>query len=213
LERLMSEERLVVKDMMLGTSLSTMNNLLSYYRKRHPEKDIVLFLDNFHLLDRAGQSDKDNEKLSETAKEFKRTLARYNITAISTLEYTKLLPSERPSNKDIYGSVQFEYELDIIVHLYNELHGLMHRAQTLHLSPDGKRLPTIELNFAKNKVGDFKEVKYLDMWPAQARFRSVSPEVVQMRLNQGQNGDNPNPGGTYMPGQFFDYQGQRLPIL
>ena len=211
LERLMTEERLVVKDMMLGTGLGTMNNLLNYYRKRHPEKDIIFIVDNFHLLDRKGNSEKDNDKLSETAMEFKRTLARYGATGISTLEYTKLQPSERPSNKDIYGSVQFEYELDVIIHLYNELHGLKHRAQTVHIDADGKRLPTIELNFAKNKVGEFKEVKYLDMWPAQARFRSVSLETVQMRLNQGKEDHGQ---GQVIPGQdYFNYNGKRLPVL
>lgn len=180
LSELVKREKLIPKGLECGTSLTAINYLIDYYRQRLPEVPILYILDNFHLVDRIN-GERDNERLAATTREFKRILQRHRCTAITTVEYTKLPPAVRPSNHNIYGSVQFEYEADVIIHLYNQLHGLGADATLYHFGANGQQLPTVELIFGKNKINDFKGIHYLDMHPEQGRYTWISPMEVERR--------------------------------
>jgi DNA primase catalytic core len=201
LRNLISSGRLVVKDMGIGNTLGAVSSLLSYYRHRYPERDIVFFLDNFHKLKEEG--DKDDYK-AETADLFKDTLKRHRVTGFCTMEYHKLHPAQRPADNNIHGAAKIIYDADIVIHLYNELHGLKQDAKLFHLSPAGEHWPTLELNFSKNKVNDYKGMKYLDMVPERASFSYVPPELLQERLK-----DENRPGGT-APSGYYTVNGRKV---
>lgn len=185
IKQLVRDGRLVIKDASAGTSLAFAENLIKYYKKKYPQRNIVYVLDNFHKLRDFNDAKKGDERarFKEISTVLKNMCVKHNCLIMSTVEYRKTKDGERPGNSDIGETGQIEYDANIIAHVYNEVHDKPDKAELWHSrNESGERLPTIELNIAKNKVSSFKGKLYLDFYPACSDFMGVSNGTVAERV-------------------------------
>jgi DNA primase catalytic core len=177
--RMIQEEKLVIKDASDGPGLAYSESLIKLYRERHPDKNIVFFLDNFHKLpDHAEIS--GHERIKRLSNHLKNMTVVHGCTVVSTVEYRKLQAGEKPSNVAIAESRALDYDASVIIHLYNDLHlSGEDNAVLLHYDEMGKALPRIWVKFGKNKVSGYEGKEYLDLYPANAQLKSVDPDTAQ----------------------------------
>ncbi len=190
IRKLMQLGRLILKDANDGNSIASAETMIRYYKDKYPDRNIVYILDNLHKL-RDNQNNSDERVRFRTISERVKNLAtRHHITVLATVEYTKLAPGTRPTNYNIAETVQLEYDANLAVHLYNEVHdmGEQYAANqgTTHVDEQHgqqRLLPVIELSIGKNKISDFKNNIYLKFFPASSDFMQAEtpqPKAVEV---------------------------------
>lgn len=193
IEGLVKNGRLIVKDANHGTTMAYMETLIQYYKEKYPERKLVYFLDNFHKLTDYGDQKDERVRFKKLSNAIKGMATTYHIPIISTMEYTKLPAGQRPTNNNIAETVAMEYDSNLIVHLFNELHELGPNANVYHMvnGADNKlqRFPRIEMIFGKNKITSFKNSLWYDFYPASSDFIGVDEEVIaeQKKLQELEN--------------------------
>lgn len=83
------EEKLIVLDSTHGRSVEFLRATVRQLRERHSDKRIMIFLDNFHILDTSGTAE-GREKYKSLSKALKNIAVDQDCTVVSTVEYTKL---------------------------------------------------------------------------------------------------------------------------
>lgn len=185
LKELVSTGRLLVRGGETGNTatLAFARDMISYYSKQYPEKQLFYFLDNFHRVrDFSNVSDERTrfKKLSTAAKDLAK---EFEIPVIATMEYNKAGTWDgKPTNNSIAESIAMEYDANAIIHIYNELHIKRDDANCFFKRQDqyGNMYPAprCELIFGKNKINEFKGSLYMDFYTEQSRFESVPTSVA-----------------------------------
>lgn len=208
-EQLIKTGRLIIKDANHGTSLSYAENLIQYYQEKYPHRKLVYFLDNFHKLSDYTDSKDERVRFKKLSKAVKGLATSYHIPIVCTMEYTKLAVGTRPGNNNISETVSMEYDSNLIVHLYNDLHELGPNSTIYHnvVDKDGKisRSPRLEMIFGKNKITSFKDSLYFDFYPASSDFVGIERDVIAAQLDaaeQAKKEKNQNEGKA-TPGKLY----------
>lgn len=163
---------------------------LAILRRNNPNKKIVWVLDNFHdLNDPKVKDDNERTRVKNLAKRFRTEIKRLGLICFSSVEYTKLQPKQKPSNNNVAESVSLEYAFNLLLHLYNDLHGYSQCGEaevcpTFHKGKDWmqsvtqiEKLPIIEIIIGKNKLSAFKNQSlYFKMYPELALMESITKE-------------------------------------
>jgi DNA primase catalytic core len=185
-ENLAKSGKLIIKDANHGMTIAYMETLIQYYQEKFPDRKIVYFLDNFHKLMDYSDNKDERTRFKKLSKTIKNIATSYHIPIISTMEYTKLPAGTRPSNNNISESVAMEYDSNLIVHLFNELHELGPNANIYHMNTDkdgkAQRFPRIEMIFGKNKITSFKSSLWFDFYPACSDFTGVDEQIIAEQL-------------------------------
>jgi len=177
--KLVQESKLVVKDASDGNSLPYIENVVRYYRELYPDKNIVVFGDNFHKYPDYSEIN-GHERVKRVSNHMKNMTVANHITWISTVEYRKLQAGEKPSNLAIAESRSLAYDSTVIMHLYNDVHYKGEKEAVLvHTKNDGTILPRIWCKFGKNKVTGYEGREFLDLYPANARMKSVDLSMAE----------------------------------
>lgn len=189
IKKLVQQGRLIVRGGEQGKGANTLSfaqEMIRYYKKMFPDKRIIYFLDNFHRLrDFANMDERLRFKaLSNATKDMAK---KENIPVWATMEYNKAGAWDgRPTNNSIAESAAMEYDANVIVHIYNDLH---HKGDDADLffwrtDAEGRRYkaPRIELIFGKNKISSFKGKLYFDFHTEQSRYIPVPASMVQQDL-------------------------------
>lgn len=192
-ERLIREQRILIRAGESSKSAATLtyaDEMIRYARKIRPDAKISYFLDNFHRLrDFSGEKDERNrfKKLSNACKDMAK---RYDIPVFATMEYNKTVGTGRPTNNSISESIAMEYDANLIMHLYNDLHVKNQLGEEPELfftrtDSEGRSLkcPRIEAIIGKNKLNSFKGSLYFDFYADQSRMAPVSAAQVQQDLD------------------------------
>ena len=180
------EDKFMLFDSTDGRSLSFVESLFRHYRDKYPSRKIVLFLDNFHLL----QLDSDidgREKYKAISHELKALCVKYEATVISTVEYTKMPPEQKPNNNNIAESVSLVYDSNLIWHGFNELHGLREKALAYFHDDYGNKYPLIEFAAGKNKISGFKGNAYYRFYPEKSLYVEVSETYFESMKEANKN--------------------------
>jgi DNA primase len=194
LEELGKEGKLIIKDANDGNSLAFSESILKYYRTKYPDKKIVYILDNLHKLSDLARSGADAQAYKSISHKVKELVGKYHVCGIFTIEYTKLEPGTKPTNHNISGSAQFDYDANLSLHLYNDLNEKRDRAEQFHTTVvDGKllKLPRIEVIVAKNKITDFKGSIYANFYPAHSEFVFIDTRLVLAEMEENKNNKEP----------------------
>jgi len=179
LKALVEQNKYVVKDANDGTGFAYIESLIKYYIDRYPDKQIVYFLDNLHKIYGFDNSKEERVKWRTISQNMKRLATKYHIPVLCSIEYRKLQHGARPSNNDILESVQFEYDANLILHLYNELHSLRTDSVLYTLSETTRnQIPIVEVIFGKNKITDFKDSLYFNFYTDQNIYERVDRDFV-----------------------------------
>lgn len=181
------EDRFIIYDSVDGRSLAFIKTLMANYRDKYPGRHIYFFIDNFHLIqvpaDWSGR-----EKFQHISHELKAYSVEYGLTVVSTVEYTKMPPDVRPHNNNIAESNSLVYDSNLIMHGWNELHGLREKAIAYHLDyseeESGRKKPLVLWSIGKNKVASFKGDIPTRFWPEKAYFEEMSPKEFEALIQQ-----------------------------
>jgi DNA primase catalytic core len=189
LERLIREQKLLIRGGESSKSASTLgyaDEMIRYAKKVRPNAKIIYFGDNFHRYrDFSGEKDERNrfKKLSNATKDMAK---KYDIPVWCTMEYNKTVGTGRPTNNSISESIAMEYDANLIMHLYNDLHvknQLGEDPEVYFTRNDGNgniiKSPRIEAIIGKNKLNSFKGSLYFDFYADQSRMHPVS--AIQVR--------------------------------
>lgn len=177
--QLIKDERLVIKDSSDGQSISYSEMLIKYYREKYPDRNIVLFLDNFHKLPDYGNIN-GHERVKRLSNHLKNLTTAHHITIVSTVEYRKMMANEMPSNVAIAESRSLQYDATVIMHLYNNMHVVgEEQAILVHQDEDGNLLPRIWVKFGKNKVSGFEGREFIDLFGYAGQARAVDPKTAE----------------------------------
>ena len=168
------DEKLVLKDASHGSSLAYAASLVKSYRARFPGKNIVLFIDNFHKLTDFGNI-VGHERTKRLSNMLKNLTTTEHITVVATAEYTKLAHGDKPTNSSFAESRALQYDGDVLIHLYNDIHINDQDAILVH-EHDGNMLPRIWCKFGKNKISGFEGRLFLDLFPAAATLVGVDTD-------------------------------------
>lgn len=166
-------ERMIVLDTDDGRSLDFVQSAIKTYTERYPDKHVFFFLDNLHLLTCASKEE-GRHKYAFLSRELKDTVKRYAATLISTVEYTKLQPGVKPCNSNIAESGALEYDANMIMHLWNEVHSLKDKATMYFFDSDDNKCPIIEAYIEKNKISGTKGAVYYKFYPDKAFYEEIS---------------------------------------
>jgi DNA primase catalytic core len=167
------DERIIIRDASDGQSLMYAEALVRKYREKYPDKNIVLFCDNFHKYPDLAEL-QGHERIKRLSNLMKNMTVANHITIISTVEYRKLAAGERPTNLAIAESRALQYDASVIIHLYNDLHHTDEDSAILvHEDSDGNVLPRIWVKFGKNKVSGFEGREFLDLYGYAGQYRAV----------------------------------------
>jgi DNA primase len=193
-EKLIREQKILIRGGESGRSAATLgyaDEMIRYAKKVRPNAKIIYFGDNFHRYrDFSGEKDERNrfKKLSNAAKDMAK---RHDIPAWCTMEYNKTVGTGRPTNNSISESIAMEYDANLIMHLYNDLHiknqlGEEPDVYFTKLDEQGRKVkhPRIEANIGKNKLNAFKGTLYFDFHADQSRMSPVSSLQYQQDLQQ-----------------------------
>jgi len=182
LTKLITDNKLVIKDASDGASLAYIESVIKYYREVYPEQNIVLCIDNFHKLPDYAEIT-GHERVKRLSNHLKNMTVSNGITVISTVEYRKLQAGEKPSNVAIAESRSLAYDSDVILHLYNDLHH-NDEAEAILLHEDLDALgvqtimPRIWCKFGKNKISGYEGREFLDLYPLAGQMRAVDLEAA-----------------------------------
>lgn len=185
LKELVAKNRLLVRggETGGGATLAFARDMIQYYKNQFPEKQIIYFVDNFHRLrDFSNISDERIrfKKLSTATKDIAK---EFEIPIWATMEYNKAGTWDgKPTNNSIAESIAMEYDANVIIHVYNELHVKREEADVFFRRKDKYdnmyAAPRIELIFGKNKINEFKGSLFMDFYAEQSKFEAVPTSVA-----------------------------------
>lgn len=176
--QMIKDDRLVIKDSGDGQSIVYTESLIKFYKDKYPDRHIVLFLDNFHKLPDFGEM-KMNDRTKRLCNMLKNMATQHHVTIVSTVEYRKLAPNEKPSNLVIAESRAFQYDATVILHLHNDMH---HKGEDesvlVHRDEHGNLLPRIWVKFGKNKVSGYEGREFVDLFGYAGQMRAVELDTA-----------------------------------
>jgi DNA primase catalytic core len=178
---LIRKGRLVIKDSNNGSSLAYADMLIRYYKEKYPNRNIVYVLDNFHKLSDMKQFSDERVRFKEMSKVAKGIATGHHCCVITTVEYKKI--DGEPDNNSIAETGQIEYDANLILHLYNEVHekgaAATHRHEYDFENSEGTKIcPRVSIKVGKNKITGFKNRLWFDFYPDSSDFIGVLESKV-----------------------------------
>jgi replicative DNA helicase len=186
--KLISDGRIVIKDSTHGATLAFTENMIKYYSERNPDKRILVIFDNFHKAQDFLQFE-ERIRFKKMSHQAKYLAEKYHVAFLATMEYTKLGSGTRPENSNLAETVQMEYDLSMILHVYNELKDVgIDKAKLVTIIEDGaesKSIPIVDVMVGKNKQTAFQDRLYYNFYPAKGKFLETTKDAATAALNRG----------------------------
>ena len=179
LMQLFNNDKLVIVDSEKGKSIDFINYMVKTLSEKFPDKRVMMFVDNFHLVSIGGY-DEGRGKYKALSSGMKDICKKYDATIICTVEYTKIPKGQKPSNNNIAESVALEYDSNCIIHLYSHMHDFLEESDCYFTSGnDCKKYPIIEMIVGKNKISSFKGSLWAKFYPEKVFFTGMSSSMVK----------------------------------
>lgn len=156
-----------------------------YFESIGQDKQIVVFIDNFHDLTVKSRSfPSENEKYDFIAQWCSDIATNVDIPLIASGELKKTNTTNRPVSDDIRTAVKIKYEAKAIILVYNEVHYKAEGAK-VYFNRKGveQKQPIMELHFAKNKMSTYKGRLFYEFYPDLARLEPVSNDQSRSFIN------------------------------
>lgn len=189
--------RLVVKGQEMGNSTQVTTRLIDYV-KEHTGNQVVYIGDSLHSLDDMAGAD-ERIKFKRVAEWTMKISETRRMTMVFTVELTKKGMDGRPNISDLAESGKLVYAMKGIGLFYNELHDRRRMAQTFWVEQykdqaTGKVMPVkrpiIEIDWAKNKITEFKGNHYLRFYDNVARIEEMSKEEFDREVENAKSFQN-----------------------
>lgn len=169
--------RFSLRDSSKGNSIESLEARIKELRMNLDESvRIVIGVDSFYDLTTEEKVHRD-EVHAHIAKRVKQMTVDYNVVIMATAHIRKN-GSKRPTTEDLRDANRLEYEAELICLLHNEV-GIREEAADIYwLDEDNesKKMPVLEMRFAKNKLSDFKGTIFYEMIPSYSTFLEASED-------------------------------------
>lgn len=172
-----NNDKLIIIDSEKGKSIDFINFIVKSLSEKFPEKRVMMFIDNFHLVSIGGYEE-GRAKYKALSGSMKSICKKYDATIISTVEYTKIPKGQKPSNNNLAESVALEYDSNCIIHLYSHMHDFLEESDFYYQDPNGNKYPLIEMIIGKNKISSFKGSLWSIFYPEKVLFDCVPRTTV-----------------------------------
>lgn len=187
---LIHDERLIIKDLAVSSSVSFTEELVSYYRKKYPERNIVVLLDSFNRAVLPNATTDARMNATRMSNICASIAIRYNCAVISVNEFNR--PQERnpekvqwPNTKRLAEARAIEYDAKAIILLYNDLHSRTRQyADILWKDAYGNLRPRVAALIAKNKISNPKPTLYYDFDEIRCKFMPIDEYSVKVERLQ-----------------------------
>jgi len=182
----LQKDKMAIRDVTSGNDLDTLERHINKYSSKFPEKDMILFLDNFHKLGGMKSGDRRHDMVlkSERIKEISNI---YNLPILQTVELRKMNHPNRPTLDDISETVQIEYDSNVIMLCHNDVHSnpLSHLKWDYQLlNNEVKEMPYLEVDIAKNKYSDFKGKFAYEFTTHKSHFREIDSKTFRSIMSE-----------------------------
>lgn len=159
-----------------GNTIESIEERIKQLRMTLPEGiRIVIGLDSFYDVKTEKKMNSDDVH-GYVSEEVKRLTTDYDVTIIGTAHLRKN-GNKRPVTEDLKEGNRLEYEVELLCMLYNEVGIKEEGADVYWLGEDeDKKMPVLEVRFAKNKLSDFKGTRFYEMIPAYSHFIESTEE-------------------------------------
>ena len=187
---LVSNDRIIVKDVTNGTSVEYVGRFINYYRNKFPNKKLFVSVDNASKLgNEIGLEDGSPSAMKYISGQLKTYTTKYGCVVIATVELNKAAIENKPTSTNcLADSRALQYDANLIVYLWNEIHSKRDSADerfkfnynTIEYQPgvghvyETKEGPIIEAMFLKNKLSEFKGSLYYKLFPEFSKFEDIS---------------------------------------
>jgi replicative DNA helicase len=156
------------------SSIADAHALIRRIQIRHPNKRIIMITDNLmNLPEVAKNLSKDKRIVVETAINELHILGQtMDVANLTIVELTKGGPY-RPSTAMLKETGTLEYRARVILMLHNDLKA-NRMSKIFWINDNGEKLPVLEIDNAKFKVGAPNKISFLKMDPAFNRLIEAS---------------------------------------
>lgn len=191
LKTLLSEEHLVIIDSEDGSTMSTLEKQVRYYRQRYPSRKLLLVCDNTHnYMDFLHLE--QTQRMTQISNLQKAMTAKYHCSMIATAEYRKNIPRDTskmvlPVDDDLADARALMYRPNVIFHVYNDLHDRKEHAEIMHIGDSGKAEPRLLLHFTKNKISSFKDKLVVDLDPKSVTLKEYDADAANQEAYEFHN--------------------------
>jgi PAS domain-containing protein len=191
-------ERLILADQsILDSDLTSLDRWVKQIRRRHPDKNMLVIGDNFHLFNLPGFEEGEN-KVREMSKFISGMPTRHGLTTLFSMEIPKdiLKPGVRPRYTDSKNSGGIAFDSKVNMNVYQDLQDFNDSSLTWKSSeymeriigPNNeeilaeKSMPIVEVIIDKNKVTGERKTIYYRLEPASGRMEECT-EAEQTELS------------------------------
>lgn len=144
---------------------------------------VVVFIDNFHDVQVADERFfEDNARFDHVADRLTGVANEFNVPILCSSEFRKINVHKRPQIDDIKSTGKIAYEAKTVMLLYNE-YGTKNESADIYWeladanNPEIiRKMPIVEFNVAKNKMGQYKGVQFMEFIPEMAHMSEVPKE-------------------------------------
>ena len=191
------DERIVIKDSTHRSDVEYHENLIKYYRKKYPNRNIVVFCDNFHKLTTEMGYDDNNIKYQYISEQLKKFTNKYDCVEICTVELNKMdMYKKHTDANTIKSAGSLQYDANMILFLWNEINSLREEAElvfdakVMEYNKDSGYFfidevkPIVEGLILKNKFANFKKSIYFKFHPELAIYESITTQEAKELVNQ-----------------------------
>jgi hypothetical protein len=205
LQEQMRTGRLVVKGQELGNDTEIAENLIDSVAAKTGNK-IVYIGDSFHSLDDKSTTE-ERIRYKRVAEWTMRITETRRMTMVFTVELTKIGMDGRPRLYMLAESGKLMYAMKAVGLVYNELHDKRQQAGTYWVDgqDDGVvnqqiKRPILEIEWAKNKISEFKGSQYMRFHDHLALLEEMSKEEFAKAREESQRTltEIPRQGGASM---------------
>lgn len=198
LDQWVEEERLILADQsILDSDLTSLDRWVKQIRRRHPDRNMIVIGDNFHLFNLPGFEEGEN-KVREMSKFISGMPTRHGLTTMFSMEIPKdiLKPGVRPRYTDAKNSGGISFDSKVNMNVYQDLQDFNDSALVWKSSdymeriigPNNeeiiveKPMPIVEVIIDKNKVTGERKTIYYRLEPASGRMEECT-EAEQTELS------------------------------
>ncbi|MBK9096892.1 MAG: hypothetical protein IPM14_01990 [bacterium] len=162
-------ERLILKDL---SEVYHMDHLMKFIEAYQDRENLVVFVDGLYNMEvDAGKNEGIRVQNIEKANKIKLITDKYGIPLIATGDLRKKLKGEskktKPTMHDLMETGRYAYNANVIWLLYPLDHKEMNETDMI-----------LELEFAKNKLSDFKGIQHLDFFRSTGKMKEVNVNVI-----------------------------------
>lgn len=177
---LLSEERLFIIDSEDGSTTSTLEKNIRYYRHHYPDRKMMIVCDGIHNYTDFYNLEQ-TQRITQIATTIKNMTGKYHLCAITTAEYRKNIPKDPskmslPVDDDLADARALMFRPNVIFHVYNDLHDRREHAEIFWTNSRSEPQPRLLLNFTKNKISNYKGRMTIDLDPESVTLKQYDED-------------------------------------